>query len=224
MSGPVLPWACETNDGVSTTTIPGAGAQANEISNSLKSSTEAFPHLAIGQRIRVKWELSEPETLDGSKCRWWGASVAEASQDGYLIKYDAYQEFPEELSKINILSKDFLQHEGSNDILRWRLEALSGDCSDTEGDDDLDDTLELSDILEETAEFERELGTSVEEAALAGLETLEPSQQLRLAAGFREFSDHVKEALRARMQAADSTSYTVTAEDVHAILQGFRRV
>lgn len=70
----------------------------------------------------------------------------------------------------------------------------------------------------------RELGTSVEEATLASLGNLEPSQQLRLVAGFREFSDHVKEALRARMQATGNDSYTVTEADVHAILQGFRKV
>jgi hypothetical protein len=69
----------------------------------------------------------------------------------------------------------------------------------------------------------RELGTSVEEATLAGLGDLEPCQRLRLVAGFREFSDHIKEALREKVQATGNASYTITEADVHAILQGFRK-
>lgn len=58
---------------------------------------------------------------------------------------------------------------------------------------------------------------------MAGLGNLEPCQQVRLVAGFREFSDHIRDALREKMQASGGSSYTVTADDVHAILKGFQK-
>ncbi|KAK9844110.1 hypothetical protein WJX81_004696 [Elliptochloris bilobata] len=182
-----------------------------EVRNSFGLAAELG--IAGGTRVEIRWLLSD-EAGQESKV-WWGASVLEhAEADGtWHIEYDAREGFEAEEAQVDFLSKSALRDLGSGDILKWRKQGCAEEASDEEGDE----IVNLGQLSAEQDALDRAVGP-LDAHAAAALAAMPAAQAAALAAGMRDFTDHILASLRAKAPGA-----TVTEQDVRSMLSDFRR-
>ncbi|KAK9830145.1 hypothetical protein WJX72_009978 [[Myrmecia] bisecta] len=181
------------------------------------------PPVAVGERIQVRWSVLNPE--DGSsRTRWWGAVLlaSDDSQVTWTLRYDAFEDFEEEDAQVVFLPEGRIQTVGQEDLLRWRKEGQKGEEASSGADED--EIVALTELAEDQREFERELGCSLDQATFQTMqERLTPAERLHVAAGFRDFTDHIMTRLRERVEASGAQPFTVSAADVQDMLSSLAR-
>ena len=174
----------------------------------------------LGTRIQVLWRIHYADASAPLE-RWWGAVVQDRTQatvgtispqhsthNLYILLYDAYAEFPEDVSKVAFVSADTLLDvsqagDENKGILDWQLET---DKPDEDSPMSLGEYAQLTDV-----ELEQ-VGLS-QNADLDVLATMPAHVQTHVVSGYRLFADGVKESLQ-KLRESKPKGYVVTAEDV----------
>lgn len=212
-----LPWANATAN----TDI----AEKGQSEDQQAMEVEYKPQLSTGQHIEVKWQLTEES--GAAATRWWRATVLHSVAENpsvWCIRYDASEGFDPEDAEVKFLSKSQLQNTSDGEVLQWRLEgAMLSEDEDEEGEQE--PLVLLKDLTDEQEALEREMGQSVEEAALQHIQAqMAPDQQQTVLAGFRHFADHFKSKLHELVRTnEDPENYVVTANDIQQIVHGLKR-
>eukprot|EP00879_Flechtneria_rotunda_P016489 GHRR01017255.1.p1 GENE.GHRR01017255.1~~GHRR01017255.1.p1 ORF type:complete len:165 (+),score=64.66 GHRR01017255.1:532-1026(+) len=126
--GEALPWAASENG------TPSKAKSEAERTNDCDLRPVSTDQLGIniGARIEVMWQV-EPEEGEPYK-RWWGANIMAAGQQEpastsgssaqhvYDLKYDAFDDFAEEVVRVQLLSNHQLLDMSQDEIMFWRHE------------------------------------------------------------------------------------------------------
>jgi hypothetical protein len=187
------------------------------LASSRASNRKDVPKLHGGDRIEVLWTIErdpvegEDETADAEdEQRWWGAKVLrpEAADNSFVVRYDAYEEFPPSEVSVTLLGPRTLSDASAGgERMRWRRE---GDTSEGADWDLLgNDAGEIS--VREIVQAEEETGES--DAVMEEFGKLPAQQQSTVAASYRIFADEVKAEL-SKLVAQRGPGTVVTEKDV----------
>mmetsp|Transcript_37114 Transcript_37114/g.82567 ORF Transcript_37114/g.82567 Transcript_37114/m.82567 type:complete len:246 (+) Transcript_37114:56-793(+) len=194
--------------------------------------------LTLGQTIEVMWRMKPNEGK--AYYKWWGATVDKASDDQpsrpelkgprYVLRYEPFEDFPEETCAVAFLDQHHLWDEQQDDPMAWRMRGDSwepadvedyeseeeGEGEEVEGDafDDEEVGPEQTFSLDEYANMMDQAG--MDDATDQLMSTLQPYQRIALAAGLRDLIDTVHDIARNKRDTSDAGPITITAEDVQA--------
>ncbi|PRW59157.1 golgin subfamily B member 1-like isoform X1 [Chlorella sorokiniana] len=112
---------------------------------------------------------------------------------------------------------DNVEGEDACDLLHWRRE---GEAWEPPADDEAEEgaeaaPLSLGDIVQQISAAERLRGRTVEEDTAEALAELPAEKRLRIAAGFRDFSEHISAELN-KLSEQHGADYVVTEADIKA--------
>lgn len=166
--------------------------------------------------------------------RWWGATVQDrtnekvgavsapnADADVFVLLYDAYNEFPEETSRVAFLPDNVLLDLSmlNDDAQGGRLDWVDDPAMHLEQDSP--SAIRSAECIAREADaFVRESGLPAD-ADLRALATMPHSVQVHIATGYRSFADAIKRLL-GELVASKPAGYVVTADDVHNIMSRVR--
>lgn len=185
--------------------------------------------LQLGDRLEVKWQLEEEGAPASTK--WWGAvldSRPHGETDGegrqvYVLRYDpdpdsGFEE--QECCRVTFLEEHALYDFGQDDELAWRQAGDSWEApavpegEEAEGGEGA--IYSLNEIAAAIKAAERRRGRTLDQDAAEALSAFPQDKQMFIAAGFRNFSDHISAGV-AQLQAQHGPDYVVTAADVKAV-------
>uniref|UniRef100_A0A7S0ZHK5 Uncharacterized protein n=1 Tax=Timspurckia oligopyrenoides TaxID=708627 RepID=A0A7S0ZHK5_9RHOD len=179
----------------------------------------------VGGRIQVAWDLTG-DSDDNSRSVWWGSEIinlglkvkSPKNVENRLfcrLKYDAFEEFAQQISDVELKDKSELIDLETEAELMWRIEEHDTDQLELI---EQNETLTMVDVLEDQTKVDEEEGESIETLGQSEFAKLPILQQQHLAAKYRSFADEVKLGLQ-KIRERKGTDCEITRSDVESILQ-----
>uniref|UniRef100_A0A7R9XN89 Uncharacterized protein n=1 Tax=Polyblepharides amylifera TaxID=1486889 RepID=A0A7R9XN89_9CHLO len=182
--------------------------------------------LGPGVRVEVLWDVAEGEGCgENTSSVWWGGKLVVKGAPMYDCKgnrvwqilYDPKPEldekFVDEVALVTFLSDHELFDMELECVLPWKKE----------GEERKDDIISMTEWQQEMlSDSGIEEGANLDQVCCEALSELPPEKQFQMAAGYRDFADHLKSRLAGLLE-LNGPNYVVTVEDIQTITRDLKR-